>query len=422
MWNSRRFFKGIQGARRRSIYYACGYGREDLEGPHIGIVNAFNEAAPGHVHVRSLAEAVKSGVWAAGGVPFEFNCISTCGAVCVGTEHLKYELVIRDVIASSIEIVVQEHLFDGIVIISSCDSIIPGQILGALRLDRPTIMVTGGPMPAGEYKGHQILQNEFDEKVLSYKGTGMDGEAEEILAMEKIINPGPGACPLMGTANTMQVISEALGLSLPGTATISSVSSEKIWTARKAGKRIVEMVEEGLNIRKIITKEALRNAVAVDLAVGGSTNAVLHLLSFAKEVGIPFNLDEFDELSRNIPCICSVVPNGPNDVNRFHKAGGVPAVMHEIKNFLHSKAITVTGQSIETCFESPCTTEKDVIRPLESEFNQSEGLAVLRGNICPDGAICRPVSFNKKMLKFRGNARVFDSDDEAYKAIVDGSI
>ena len=298
------FFKGIEGARRRSIYHACGYGTHDLNRPHIGIVNAFNEAAPGHTHLRSFAEAVKSGIWQAGGVPFEFNTISTCGAICVGTKHLRYELVLRDIIAASIEIVATEHLFDGLVLLSSCDSIIPGQILGAIRvnvpslmarIEIPTIVVPGGIRLPGHYHGRKILQNEFDELVLSYADNPTISP-EEITAMEEVVNPTPGACPLMGTANTMQILSEALGLSLPGTSTIPAVFSEKIATARAAGRRIVEMVNQDLSIQKIMTLPALRNAIRVDMAIGGSTNAVLHLLAFAQELGLPLPLEEFDHI------------------------------------------------------------------------------------------------------------------------------
>lgn len=419
--NNIQFFKGIEGARRRSIYHACGYSTKDLERPHIGIVNAFNEAAPGHTHLRSLAEAVKSGIWQAGGVPFEFNTISTCGAICVGTKHLRYELVLRDVIASSIEIVVTEHLFDGLVLLSSCDSIIPGQILGAIRLNIPSMMVTGGPMLPGNYHGRKILQNEFDELVLSHSDDPAIS-TQEIMAMEEVVNPTPGACPLMGTANTMQILSEALGLSLPGTSTIPAVFSEKIATARAAGRRIVEMVNQGLSIQKIITLPALRNAIRVDMAIGGSTNAVLHLLAFAQELGLTLQLEEFDRISRQIPCLCSVIPNGPHDVTEFHEAGGVPAVLKELQGFLESDALNVSGSTVGEIAARALNRNHQIIRSLEDPANLQEGLAVLRGNVCPQGAICRPSSFKSHMLKFSGKARVFDSDEAAYQAIRSGHI
>ena len=419
--NKKDFFTGIEGARRRSIYHACGYSTQDLNRPHIGIVNAFNEAAPGHTHLRSLAEAVKSGIWQAGGAPFEFNTISTCGAICVGTKHLRYELVLRDIIAASIEIVATEHLFDGLVLLSSCDSIIPGQILGAIRVNVPSLMVTGGPMLPGNYHGRKILQNEFDELVLSYSDDPTIS-SEEITSMEEVVNPTPGACPLMGTANTMQILSEALGLSLPGTSTIPAVFSKKIATARAAGRRIVEMVNQDLSIQKIMTLPALRNAIRVDMAIGGSTNAVLHLLAFAQELGLPLPLEEFDHISRQIPCICSVIPNGPHDVTEFHEAGGVPAVLKELREFLELEALNVSGSTVGEIASRAINQNQQIIRPLADPANLQEGLAVLRGNVCPKGAICRPSSFKSQMLKFSGKARVFDSDEVAYQAIRSGQI
>jgi len=419
--NNKTFFKGIEGARRRSIYHACGYSTYDLNRPHIGIVNAFNEAAPGHTHLRSFAEAVKSGIWQAGGAPFEFNTISTCGAICVGTKHLRYELVLRDIIAASIEIVATEHLFDGLVLLSSCDSIIPGQILGAIRVNIPSLMVTGGPMLPGRYHGRKILQNEFDELVLSYPDNPAI-PSEEITSMEEAVNPTPGACPLMGTANTMQILSEALGLTLPGTATIPAVFSAKVATARAAGRRIVEMVHQGLSIHKIMTLPALRNAIRVDMAIGGSTNAVLHLLAFARELGLSLPLEEFDQISRQIPCICSVIPNGPHDVTEFHDAGGVPAVLKELQEFLELEALNVTGSTVGEIASRAVNQNQQIIRPLADPANLREGLAVLRGNLCLRGAICRPSSFKSHMLKFSGKARVFDSDEAAYQAIRSGQI
>ncbi|HUU40032.1 MAG TPA: dihydroxy-acid dehydratase [Desulfatiglandales bacterium] len=419
--NKKYFFKGIEGARRRSIYHACGYSTQDLNRPHIGIVNAFNEAAPGHIHLRPFAEAVKSGIWQAGGAPFEFNTISTCGAICVGTKHLRYELVLRDIIAASIEIVATEHLFDGLVLLSSCDSIIPGQILGAIRVNVPSLMVTGGPMLPGHYHGRKILQNEFDELVLSYSDDPTISP-EEITSMEEAVNPTPGACPLMGTANTMQILSEALGLSLPGTSTIPAVFSEKIATARAAGRRIVEMVNQDLSIQKIMTLPALRNAIRVDMAIGGSTNAVLHLLAFAQELGLSLPLEEFDHISRQIPCICSVIPNGPHDVTEFHEAGGVPAVLKELQEFLELEALNVSGSTVGEIASRAINQNQQIIRPLKDPANLQEGLAVLWGNVCPQGAICRPSSFKSQMLKFSGKARVFDSDEAAYQAIRSGQI
>lgn len=422
MSTNKSYFQGVEGARRRSMYHACGYGRRDLDGPHIGIVNAYNEAAPGHSHLRPLAEAVKTGVWRAGGVPFEFNSISTCGAICVGTPHLRMELLIRDIIAASIEVVATEHLFDGLVLISSCDSIIPGQILGAIRTGLPTIVVTGGPSLPGNWRGKKILQNAFDELVLSHAARG-DGGATvaEIGEMEKVVDPTPGACPLMGTANTMQALSEALGLALSGTVTVPAVFSRKIVDARAAGSRVVELVKEELSIRKVLTVEALRNAARVDMAIGGSTNAVLHLLAFARELGIPFELEEFDRASREIPCLCAVMPNGPYDVTDLDTAGGIPAVLRELQDRLEP-ALTVDGVPLAELGRRARGRGGKVVRPLNHPDNGRDGLAVLRGNLAPRSAICRPSSFKPEILSFSGRARCFESDEAAYQAIIAGAI
>ncbi len=414
-------FQGIDGARRRSIYHACGYGSADLSGPHIGIANAFNEAAPGHAHLRRIAEAVKSGVWQAGGVPFEFNCPSTCGAVCVGTPHLRYELAIRDVIAASIEIVAAEHLFDGLVLLSSCDSIIPGQILGAIRSGLPTIFVTGGPMLPGRYRGRALLQNELDELVLS-RDAADGAHDDDILEMEKAANPTPGACPLMGTANTMQALTEAIGIAPSGSSTIPGVYAEKLIVARRSGRRVVEMVREDLSIRKILTRDALRNGARVDMALGGSTNAVLHLLAFARELGLSFSLGDFDKASREVPCICTIIPNGPHDVTELHEAGGVPAVCREIRDSLRPDAFTVDGVSIGELMDKAANRDTRIIRRLSEADRSREGLAVLYGNLSPRGAICRPSSFPPRSTRFSGRARCFDSDEEAYRAIMGGKI
>jgi len=419
---STQYFFGPDGARRRSLYHACGYSNEDLRGPHIGIVNAFNEAAPGHSHVRQIADAVKAGVWQAGGVPFEFNTLSTCGGVCVGTGFLKYELVIRDVIAGSIEIVTREHMFDGLILIASCDSIIPGQIMGAIRTSLPTIMVTGGPALPGSFQGKRFLQNEFDEIVIAGNLNAGNVDRKKIERLEERVNPSVGACPLMGTANTMQILTEAIGLTIPGTATIPAVMSAKLRTARSAGRRIIELVKAETGIRQILSRESLLNAIAVQMAIGGSTNAVLHLLTIARELELSLPLTEFDRISRLIPCICNVIPNGTYDVTDLHSAGGVPAVLKEIKDHLHVGTPTVNGKTIGEVADSGENLNPQVIRNLSDTREFTEGLAVLSGNLCPNGAVCRPSSFNRKMLVFSGPAHVFESDEDAYSSIKDGTV
>ena len=423
MWKGKKLFEGIEGARRRAIYKANGYTNEDLLRPHIGVVNTYNEAAPGHSHMRQIAEAVKSGVWQAGGTPFEFGTISTCGSPCVGAENkaLRYELVIRDIICGSIEIVAMEHMFDGLLLLSSCDSIIPAELMAAARLDIPSVVVTGGPMLPGRYQGKNIVMSQLDEASLGGLQAKKFSE-QEILEMEEAACPGPGACSLMGTANTMQILTEALGMSLSGSATIPAVSSQRLMAARRSGRQIVKLVEDNLTPSRIMTRQALLNAIIVDLAIGGSTNALLHLLTFARELEIELALDDFDRLSRKVPCICSVIPNGPHTVVDFHEAGGAPAVMNELKELLHLDCLTVNGTTLGDNLIGKKSLNPKVISTVKHPFHETGGLAVLKGNLAPRGAIARPTSFKKEMLKHTGPAKVFDSDEDALKAIYDRNV
>jgi len=418
MWEGKKLFEGIEGARRRAIYKANGYTDEDLRRPHIGVVDTWNEAAPGHFHLRKIAESVKAGVWQAGGTPFEFGTISTCGSLCVGAENkaLRYELVIRDIIAGSIEIVAMEHLFDGLVLLSSCDSIIPAELMAAARLNIPSILVTGGPMLPGRYQGKDIVMSELDEAFLGGIKAKKISE-KEILEMEDVVCPGPGACPLMGTANTMQIISEALGMTLPGSSTVPAVMARKLRVAKESGRQIIELVKKRIKPSHIMTKEALVNAIVVDLAIGGSTNAVLHILTFAQELGIELSLDEFDRLSRRTPCICAVIPNGPYTVVDFHEAGGVPALMRELKGLLNLNCLTVNTKKLGENIQGARISNEKVIARRSNPVYKEGGLAILKGNLAPDGAVARPTSFKKEMLRHRGPAKVFDCDEDALNAI-----
>jgi len=418
MWEGKKLFEGIEGARRRAIYKANGYTDEDLRRPHIGVVDTWNEAAPGHFHLRKIAESVKAGVWQAGGTPFEFGTISTCASACVGAENkaLRYELVIRDIIAGSIEIVAMEHLFDGLVLLSSCDSIIPAELMAAARLNIPSILVTGGPMLPGRYQGKDIVMSELDEAFLGGIKAKKISE-KEILEMEDVVCPGPGACPLMGTANTMQIISEALGMTLPGSSTVPAVMARKLRVAKESGRQIIELVKKRIKPSHIMTKEALVNAIVVDLAIGGSTNAVLHILTFAQELGIELSLDEFDRLSRRTPCICAVIPNGPYTVVDFHEAGGVPALMRELKGLLNLNCLTVNTKKLGENIQGARISNEKVIARRSNPVYKEGGLAILKGNLAPDGAVARPTSFKKEMLRHRGPAKVFDCDEDALNAI-----
>ena len=418
---SNQYFTGAESSHRRVIYKAMGYTDEDLARPLIGVANAWSEASPGHAHLREIAKQVKSGIWQNGGTPFEFGTFATCGNIAIGTENLKYELVIRDVLAASIEIMAKVHLFDGLVLLSSCDNIIPGQIMAAERLNIPSILVTGGPMYPGRYKGEVVVTPDINEAVAAL-GTKKVTE-EDILARENYVCPGPGACPVLGTANTMQILSEAIGMSLSGSSTAPAQSSERLRIAKRSGRRIVDLVKEKIKPSDIIGENSLRNAAMVDIAIGGSTNAILHILTFANELAIGFDLEIFDQYSRKIPCICNVKPNGEYTVVDLHSAGGVPAIMRELKSFLHLDCLTVDGKSLkENLSNFKEKVDRKVIYSVNQPLNKEGGLAILKGNLAPNGSIVRTTAVPKNMLRFRGPARVFDGDREAYEALRENRI
>ncbi len=415
------YFEGLKAAHRRTIYKGAGLDDVDVRKPHIGIVNAFTEASPAYVHLRTLAEAVKAGIWEEGGVPMEFGTFATCGNIALGSEDLKYELVIRDFLAGSIEIMARVHHFSGLVLLSSTDSIIPGHILGALRVGLPTVFVTGGPMLSGKWNGRRVTTADVNEAVFGALDAGLV-TGQEIAALEENACPTAGACPIMGTANTMQILAEVLGLALPGSATIPAVLSGKTRAARLSGRAIVRLIRKGLTIRDIVDQRALVNAVKADLAIGGSTNAVLHLLAFARELGLPLSLDDFDRLSREVPVLSAVIPNGIHTVDEFHFAGGVPALLKNLGERFDGSALTVSGRPWQEHLDGIDPVRNDVITTPEAPIFPEGGLAVLRGNLAPNGAICRQSAVKPSMLVHRGPARVFSSDQEGYEALRAGRI
>lgn len=415
------YFVGPQAAHRRQIYKGAGYDNEDLRRPHIGVVNAWTEASPAHMHLRQLADAVKAGVWQVGGVPFEFGVFATCGNIAVGTENLKYELAIRDVLAGSVEIMAQVHLFDGLVLLASCDNIIPGVLMGAARLNLPSIMVTGGPMMPGRRQGKNVLPPDVNEAVLGIFAQGKMSE-QELLEMEDCACPGPGACPVMGTANTMQILTEALGMSLSGSGTIPAVSADRVRMARATGRQAVELVKRNIRPADILTQRTLQNAIVVDAAIGGSTNAPLHIMSIGRELGIEVELDRFDEISRRTPLLSSVSPNGPHTVVDFHEAGGVPALFKELGGLVDTGVLTANGVSLGEVIEGASGSQGPAISSRAEPVQPEGGLAVLKGNIAPRGAIVRTSAIRKEMLVHRGPARTFSGDEEAWQAIVAGKI
>lgn len=414
-------FSGRESSTRRAIYKGCGYDDQDLSRPLIGIVNTANDAGLGHVHLDRLAERVRAGILQAGGTPFEFGTIATCGAVPIGTPHFRYELVIRDVIASSVEIMAGVQLLDGLVLLASCDSIIPGVIIGAIRSGLPTIFLSGGPQLVSPFEGRQAVLSELDQLVFGAQ-YGAEDVSEKLRYLEDHVCPGPGACSLMGTANTMQILAEGIGLSLPGSSTVPAVYAEKERYATQTGRRIVDMVKEDLTLRKVLARENLLNGIILTMALAGSTNAVLHLLSFARDLDIDLTLDDFDRLSRQVPVLSRVIPTGKATVVDLHRAGGVPALMGELAGLLHGGALSVTGRRAEEIFEGRKSLDPSVLASVAEPVLPDGGIAVIRGNLAPDGAICRTSTISEAIHHFRGPARVFDSDEEAHKAVVEGRI
>ncbi len=415
--SNRNYWKGSEAGNRRTMYKAAGFGDYDIkEKPHIGVANTFFEGSPGTGHLRQLADHVKNGIWAAGGMPLEFGVPATCGNVATGSVGLRYELAMRDVVAMSIEGVTKIHSFDALVILASCDNIIAGAYLAAMRLNIPCIVVTGGPMYQGSCDGRKIVQAEVD--IASIRGD------EEILKMaEEFGCPSFGACPSMGTANTMQILGEPLNMVLPGTATIPAGDSLRLRKCTEAGMYIVQLAKKGITPKDIVSKESLLNTIMVDMAIAGSTNAVIHILAYATELGIPLTLDDFDALANEIKCIVGVIPTGSYSVVDLYNAGGVPAVMKQIQNKLYTDTMTLLDVSWgEYLAAVPSPIDHDVIKSLDDPISVLPGMRILHGNLAKKGAVCRPTGIPESMWHFSGPARVFNSDEAARDAIINDEI
>jgi len=411
---------GNARAPHRSLLKACGIQDRDMNKPFIAVVNSFTDIVPGHIHLRKLAEAVKEGVKEAGGLPFEFNTIAVCDGLAMGHNGMRYSLPSRDVISASIEIMIHGHALDGMVLMPSCDEIVPGHLMAAGELDIPTIVLTGGPMLPGNFKGNKVDLIDVFEAV----GKAARGEMsnEELKELEDCACPGAGTCAGMFSANTLACGIEALGMSLPGCGTCHALDPEKHVIARNTGKRIVEMVHENLTARKIMTRQAFENWIKVSLAVAGSTNDVLEILSIARRCGLDLPLDIFHDLSEQTPHICNMRPGGVYSLKDLDDAGGVAAVMKRLTPLLNLDCITVTGKNTGENIKSTEIINEDVIRPLENPIHSEGGLAILYGNLAPDGAVVKRAAVTQDMLRFEGRARVFDSEEEAYNAIIEGKI
>ena len=413
---------GPERAPHRSLWKAMGLTNEELTRPLIGVVSAKSECVPGHAHLDAVTRAVKDGVRMAGGVPVEFPSIGVCDGIAMGHVGMKYSLASRELIADSCESMAIAHGFDGMVFIPNCDKIVPGMLMAAARLNLPAIFVSGGPMLAGSLHGRALDLNSVFEAVGAYKAGKLDDAGLD--EVESAACPGCGSCSGMFTANSMNCLTEALGMGLPGNGTIPAVSGARLRLAKQAGMRAVEMVREGLTPDRILTPAAFRNALALDMALGCSTNSALHLPAIAHEAGVPFDLTMINELSARVPNLCHLAPAGAHHVQDLHEAGGVMAVLREISplGVLDGEAMTCMGKTLAACYAGAQNHDPQVIRPLSDPYSPTGGLMVLRGNLAPRGAIVKRSAVAPEMLVHEGPARVFDSEDAAIAAIYAGAI
>lgn len=413
---------GVERAPHRSLFKAMGFTEEEIERPLIGIVNAHSEIVPGHIHLDTIAEAVKAGVRMAGGTPIEFPSIGVCDGIAMGHVGMHYSLASRELIADSIESMALAHGFDGLVLIPNCDKIVPGMLMAAARLNIPSIVISGGPMLAGRFGGKAISLTTMFEAVGAVNAGRMT--EEELEQCENNACVSCGSCSGMFTANSMNCLTEAIGLALPGNGTIPAVMSERIRLAKKTGQQIMTLVERDIKPRDILTTEAFENALAVDMALGCSTNSMLHLPAIAYEAGVPFDLDKANAISAKTPNLCKLSPAGHHHVEDLYAAGGVYAVMKELakKDLINGSLLTVTGRTVAENIQNAVNKDPNVIRPIESPYSQTGGIAVLKGNLAPDGCVVKRSAVAENMLVHEGPARVFDSEDEVIKAILSGSI
>ena len=414
--------KGSTRTAHRTLFHAIGYSDEDLKKPLIGVVNAFNEIIPGHMHLREIAEAVKLGIAAAGGTPIEFPAIGICDGIAMGHDGMKYPLASRELICDSIEAVANGHAFDGLVMIPNCDKIVPGMLMAAGRINIPTVVVSGGPMLAGRHKGKDISVSTMFEAAGKVESGQMT--PEEMHLMEHEACPGCGSCAGIFTANTMNCMTEVLGMGLPGNGTIpAAYFGARRMLAKQAGAVVMELVKNNICPRDIMTMESFENAIAVDMAIGGSTNTVLHLPAIAHEAGIDLPLQKFDEISRKAAYICKMSPGGTYHMQDLNEAGGISAVMKELTKLgiIHTEAKTVTGTIGERIAHADIERD-DVIHSVDKAYMNRGGIAILSGNLAPDGAVIKESAVEPDLLVYQGTAKCYDSEEEAIEAIIGGAI
>ena len=415
--------KGIERAPHRSLLRACGLKDEDFDKPFIGIANSFTDVVPGHIHLNELAAEVKKGVIANGGIPFEFNTMAICDGIAMNHIGMKYSLPSREIIASTVESMTMGHSFDGLVLLPSCDKVVPGMLIAAARLDIPSIVVTGGPMFPGKFKGENI------DLITVYEAVGEVSSGkmskEDLHELECNACPGAGSCSGLFTANTMACITETLGMSLSMCATTLALDENKLIIANESGKRIVEMIEENLIPSKIMTQKSFENAVAIDMALGGSSNTALHIPAIANELedkGVKVDLDLFDKISKIVPHIASISPAGEDTMLDLHNAGGIPAVLKTIQSKIDTSTITCNGKTMNENIKEVKIKDSNVIRSINAPVHEEGGIAILKGNLAPDGSVIKQAAVEDNMMYHKGPAKVFNSEEEGVEAIFNGEI
>ncbi len=413
---------GAERMPNRSLLRACGLTDEELSRPIIGVVSAYSEIIPGHINLDKIADAAKAGVRMAGGTPVLVPAIGVCDGIAMGHIGMKYSLASRELIADSVETLAQAHQLDGLVLIPNCDKIVPGMLMAAARLNIPSILISGGPMLAGHFGGEEVSLSKTFEAVGAYKAGLMDDKT--FYEAECNSCPGCGSCAGMYTANSMNCLSEAIGMALPGNGTTPAVSAARIHLAKHAGMKIMELVEKDIKPRDILTEKAFVNALCCEMAIGCSTNSVLHLLAIANEAGVPLKLETLNEISEKVPNICHLAPAGPHHIEQLYAAGGVPAIMHELtkRNFLDTSLITCTGKTVGENLEGVQNKNPEVVRPIENPYSETGGIAVLWGNIAKNGCVVKRSAVAAEMMVHEGPARVFDSEEDAITAIYGGKI
>jgi len=415
--------KGMERAPHRSLLKAMGYTNEEIRRPLIGIAHAHNEIIPGHVHLDKILEAVKTGVRIAGGTPIAFGTIGVCDGIAMNHKGMKYSLASREIIADSVEIMAMAHPFDALVLIPNCDKVTPGMLMAMLRVNIPAVMVSGGPMLTGRFQGRDVHLVSVFEGVGKVRAGSMT--EEELCELEDQACPSCGSCAGMFTANSMNCLTEALGLGLPGNGTIPAVASARIRLAKEAGMAVMNLLAKDIKPRDIATRQAFENAMAVDMALGCSTNTVLHVPAIAGEAGVDLPLATFNEVSVRVPHVCSLIPGGPHSLQQLDEAGGIQAVMSELCNTesgLHLDVMTVTGQTLGENLSKTKVRDREIIKPVSAPYHKIGGIAVLYGNLAPDGAVVKQSAVSDEMMVHSGPARVYNSEEEAQSAIMGGQI